>query len=695
MTDPAPLSVKPTLAPFYRFDARLGWPLGPVESRPGIPHDDRDLQLAIVGKSAIPLAEPFGSFGGRTLPRGLAISSEGRIFLADPANRVVLTATVNAGTRPRLADAPASWPFAPLWPARPLPGAPGDCNLDPASRPADPYTLVRPVDVGLAPNGDLVIVDEGAARVLVLAFPTARLRHILELAPGAPSSLAFDAAGRAHVADPAAGTIHRFDRHWRHDPDYPRATLSTPTFLAAAAAGPPCGCDGPCGCTCPSDDPCGALPERQALIHVLDKGTLIGLDARGRTVPGAEADLALTPPPLIPTETGLEWTDTGLRGRDPIRIGGLTLTPDGSHKGTSLPLLAVPRRVDVPRFGAFTTTALDSGQTGFAWDRIALAATLPETTRLVVSTLTSEVEIAFDRLPTLPPERWSAPLAIEPGDTPEVLVQSAAGRYLWVRVEMSGDGTVSPLISEIDVFGPRRSAMRFLPASFHQDPDSVRFLDRYLSYFDTVFAEITAANREIAALFDPRVVPDEFLSWLGSWFDLEFLATWPESVRREMIAQAISYYRMRGTVAGLKRILQWHTGLSPPLPQVIEHFRLPEGDPVMIGGTTLDPGAPAHSFTIAMPVHAAPEAERPVLEGLIAASVPAHTRWQLRLYEPGVTVAAQSTVGIDMVLGPFGDAPLGAGRLDATLATAPPGPEALVHYPQPISSRQTAGGPTC
>ena len=191
----------------------------------------------------------------------------------------------------------------------------------------------------------------------------------------------------------------------------------------------------------------------------------------------------------------------------------------------------------MPRFGAFKTTMLDSGRTGFGWDRIVLVATLPETTRIVISTLTSEVAVPFDRLESLPPGRWSAPLALAPGDLPELLIQSGAGRYLWLKVEMSGDGTVSPSISELDIFGPRRSAMRYLPASFHQDPESVRFLDRFLSYFDTVFAEMTAANREIAALFDPEVVPAEFLAWLGSWFDLEFLATWPEATRREMIAR--------------------------------------------------------------------------------------------------------------------------------------------------------------
>jgi phage tail-like protein len=288
-------------------------------------------------------------------------------------------------------------------------------------------------------------------------------------------------------------------------------------------------------------------------------------------------------------------------------------------------------------------------------------------------------------------------LALEPGDLPEILIQSGPGRHLWVKVEMSGDGTVSPSVSEMDIFGPRRSAMRHLPASFHQDPESVRFLERFLGYFDTVFAEVIAANREIGAFLDPEVVPAEFLSWLGSWFDLAFLAAWPEATRRAMIRDAIGHFRRRGTVAGLKRILQWHTGIADPLPQVIEHFRLPTGgDPIMVGGTALDPGTPAHSFTIVMPTHLAEDEEsRAVLERLIAANVPAHTRWQLRLTEPGVSLGAQSTLGVDMLLAAHGGGALGTGRLGLGLATGGLSPEALVHLPFNVPSRPGEGAPTC
>lgn len=716
------VTAPPTTPPYFRFDARLGWPLGPPESRPQVPYDDRPLQLAIAGRSAISLTEPFGSFGGRTLPRGVAISSEGRVLLADPEARVILTATVDAATGPRPDHPAPGWPFRPLWQARPLPDPPEEPSsvAVPPPRPADPYTLVRPVDVAFSPSGDLVVVDEGAARVLVLAYPTARLRHVVDLAGGRPRSVCFDGSGRAYVADPGVakdgdpalgGTVHRFDVEWRRDRDFPRDGLEQPDLVAAATWGG--GRAGRCDCRCDSSGECRPVPGRGVVVWVLDSGHAIALDDVGRVLPDAPLEdpalptgstPGLTPPPLVVDHAvpgrdgvpgpGLTWADPGRPGREPIRIPRMPLTREGRLAGTDLPLVALPRRVEVPRYGSVVTTALDSGRSGFAWDRLTMTATVPTTTRVMVSTLTSDVEIAFDRLVAVPAERWSAPLVIAAGDVPEVLVQSGPGRYLWIRLEMTGDGAVTPSIDQLDVFGPRRSSLRHLPASFHQDAESARFLDRFLGYFDTVFAEVAAVNRDISGLFDPQVVPEGFLPWLGAWFDLDFDTSWPTRVRREMIAEAVPYFRVRGTVAGLRRILQWHTGLRGALPQVIEHFRLPEGpDPVMIGGAALEPGSRAHSFTVVLPSYVVPSDRRAALERLVEASIPAHTHYQLRLVEPGVQVAAQSTLGVDMTLTSLGSGVLDGGRLDHSFTTGSTSPAALVRPPHPLRHTGQGGQP--
>jgi phage tail-like protein len=228
---------------------------------------------------------------------------------------------------------------------------------------------------------------------------------------------------------------------------------------------------------------------------------------------------------------------------------------------------------------------------------------------------------------------------------------------------MFGDGSRTPRIIGIDVFAPRRSSLNDLPAPYREDTESAAFLDRFLSYFDTVFAEIEARHVGVPALFDPDAVPaDEFLDWLASWFDIAFLPEWPEATRREMVAEAIAMYRRRGTVAGLRRMLQWHTGVAEPSPAIIEHFRVRE--PIFIAGGPLAPTAPAHAFTIVLPAAAASDdTARARLERVIAAAIPAHTRYDLRLVEPGITIGRQSTIGIDMLIGSIQPQPLGGAQL--------------------------------
>lgn len=187
-----------------------------------------------------------------------------------------------------------------------------------------------------------------------------------------------------------------------------------------------------------------------------------------------------------------------------------------------------------------------------------------------------------------------------------------------------------------------------------------------------MFAETTALHREVAALLDPRAAPEGFLDWLGAWFDMRFAAQIPVATRREMIAGALPHFRRRGTVAGLRQVLRWHLGLHDPMPQVIEHFRLPDG-PVTIGAVDLAPGPRAHAFTVVLPAQALPDAEtRGRVERLIAASIPAHARWQICPVRPRLTVARQSTIGVDTLLGSLDPGPLGA--VDAGQSFTTPGP---------------------
>jgi phage tail-like protein len=666
MTDP----VHRSGLPWMRLDARVGWGLlerGGVNGAPSGLDVSDGIALGTPGRRPIADTEAFGSFGGRRLPRALAIGSDGAVFLADPVGRVILVTQAGVAKGDRPDDAPATWPFVPLWPARPRQEAPW----------SDPYALERPVAVALAPNGDLVIADAGAGRVLVLALPSARLRHIIRL--DEPVAVSFDRMGRAYVADAGAGTVARFDRLWRRDRGYPHRSVPRITgieHLAHAAGTRPSSDAGACrdgtGCDDPDRDPGPDLYLiARGRLHALTMGGSLwsALPAEDPLPEVALSDAArLTPPALdLSADGALSWRDPAWPARDPLPLHGIAVDRSGRLDGSQLPLLARPRRIELPLSGRAGFAALDGGREGFVWDRIVLTAEVPERTRLLVSTFATDAVLEPPQVQEVDPSAWSPALEIGPGVRPEIAVQGAGGRHLWIRLELFGDGSRTPRVTAVEVFGPRVSSLASLPAPYHQDPESASFLDRFLGYFDTVFAEVVEANARTPALFDPRSVPTgPFLEWLASWFDITFLPRWPEATRRTMVARAVAMYRKRGTVPGLRQMLQWHTGLAEPMPAVIERFRV--SAPLWIGGQPLEAAEPTHAVTIVLPTSVVPDDDaRRLLDKVIAAAAPAHVRVDLRLIRPGIAIGRQSTLGVDMLIGSLGPAPLAAGRLGADL----------------------------
>lgn len=645
---------------FARLDAVNGWRA--FDDAPGLVFAADGVRL---GERARPIAdtEPFGSFGGRTLPRGVAISGTGTVFLADPDGRCVRMLLPAWGELLPPADPPPSWPFRPLW-ERPA--------ADATEAAGDPYALVRPTDVALGADGDLLIADPGAGRLLVVLVGQGAVRRVVPL-PGAPTAVDVDGGGRAYVALAGEGRVVRLGRDWRPDPGYVggEAELAGPTAIRVVKGA---------ACRCRAGDPCACGPATtlgDGTAFVLDGAEVRALDRRGHLVDDVALPDLLDPPPLIVDPAGgASFPDPR---REAWRLPGLVVDRRGRVGG--LPLVARPRRMVLPRIGTWTSGPFDGATDHFAWDRLLLDVDVPERTRLVVDSHASDALLDRSRLERLPDGSWSQPLELEVGDTPEVLVQSPPGRYLWVRVRFVGDGERTPTVRALELSGPRASSLRFLPAPFHQDPDAAHFLDRLLALFDSMLQQPQLEGRNFAAQLDPdAVAAGGFLDWLGSWFDWRFLAQWPEHVRRQMIREAVPFFRMRGTVPGLQQLIRWHSGAPEPLPAIVEHFRLrhqPASPPLHIAGLPLAPprGELAHRFTVVMPRAFVRDEHQ--LVRLIDAQKPAHTVAELRLVEPGFRIGRQSSIGVDALVGGAPLLPLGLGHLAQSLVTEPGGPPEL------------------
>jgi len=661
------------LPAFVRLDAAIGWRLSSASKDVRIEPSTGELELGFVGTRLSPLTEAGGSFGGLTLPTGVAVAPDGTVLVADPEHGVILRNPHPGLFGPGAETAPG---FAPLWPATPAP-APDDaaCAIPIAPAPPGPYDLVRPRGLAFSRDGDLLVADEGRnevpGRLIVLTWPELFVRRVVEI-DGRPWDVAVDGKGRIHLADVDAGRVRRLTRGWVED-GWPggAGVLNKPKHLAI---------------------------DTGATVYVVDLDPGTGLNRLSRLTPLGTAE------ELTEQELTAFWQ---VALPDPIRREDETLYAPGNpcpEHGPRLRGATVDRRgrlpqgpvlVHVPpagrraRTGTYYSETIDSDTFAFAWHRLVFEMNLGTACAVEVQTVTVPQPLEPERIAALPEQVWSTRIVLTPERRPEALIQSPRGRHLALRLKLIGDGVESPRIRAVDILGPRRSSLRFLPRPFHEDPVSRDFLDRFLSYFDTVFAEVEHRIARFSRQLTPQGAPEgAFLAWLAGWFDIRVLASWPEATRRAFVADAMALHRTRGTVAGLKAVIRLHLGLTAPMPALIEDFRLrayaerravgtadlPEGV-LRIGGVPLTgpliQGDTAHRFVVVVPAARVPTEEaQDSLRRLVDLFRPAHTNWRLIVVSPGVRVGCQATIGVDTLLGTYPEEPLGEMRLGQSAALA-------------------------
>lgn len=300
--------------------------------------------------------------------------------------------------------------------------------------------------------------------------------------------------------------------------------------------------------------------------------------------------------------------------------GGLLFDREGERFRT------VPEQRTGPKLyaesGEWLSEALDSETYHCQWHRIMLDLyELPAGTRVEVYTYTDADSLTKDDVRKRPEKLWSKAYSVAGQIAPppkaqkqsngqtsqnrhEFLVQSREGQFLWLKIRFVSDGYGTPAIRSVRVQYPRESYLAYLPAVYSADDDSRRFLERFLSIFQTEWDALEERIATIAALFDPQAVPaGQALEYLASWFALPLEGVWDGEQKRRLLAAATKIYfgswkvtgandeclsevepdkaARRGTREGLRRYLQVYlqniTGISPEeqggYPQIIEGWR--------------------------------------------------------------------------------------------------------------------------
>jgi phage tail-like protein len=173
-------------------------------------------------------------------------------------------------------------------------------------------------------------------------------------------------------------------------------------------------------------------------------------------------------------------------------------------------------------------------------------------------------------------------------------VRTLRGRYLWLRLQLTGDGRSTPQIAAIRAYGSRFSYVeRYLPEMYHEQElgadanvafapaerattTRADFLERFLGIFESVLTPLEDRIANAYLLTDARTVPSENLEWLASWLGLALDASLPVDRQRAIVGAASVLATEHGTITGLMRALDLATGGAVRGGEivVVEDFRL-------------------------------------------------------------------------------------------------------------------------
>lgn len=310
-----------------------------------------------------------------------------------------------------------------------------------------------------------------------------------------------------------------------------------------------------------------------------------------------------------------------------------------------LQALSLPRCAERGRASNPPDRPFDSGDGRTTWHRLYLEALLPPRTGIRVWLAATDVPTApasdsrdwhehrFGAVPE-PPAHDDVPLGswvsqpsevpFQPGMLPAppspgesglftVLIQRAhrkaralSGRYLWVRVELFGDGRRSPEVAALRAYASRFSYVEnYLPALYREEffggaadaPGSASpsdFLERFLGIVEGVLTPIEDRIAQAHVLTDPRAVPEESLEWLASWVGLSYEPTVRPELRRAMLQAAPALAKRRGCLEGLRLALELLTegAVTRGAVVVVEDFRLRRTLATILGADLADEDDP-------------------------------------------------------------------------------------------------------
>jgi phage tail-like protein len=280
-----------------------------------------------------------------------------------------------------------------------------------------------------------------------------------------------------------------------------------------------------------------------------------GDQAWGFTAAYDSDQLVLTPLP--------EFYPMRLFGGRAIVRGTTQVYYDSQDRFVPLIIQRRPRYVDEATL--FSKT-FDSREPDCTWHRVVLDAAIPSDTRVTIYSRAHNDRDYIDSIAWNPePGPYKRGNGTELPWTPmaanldawELLFQKASGRYMQLKIVLSGNGRVTPRIRALRAYYPRFSYVKnYLPSAYREDKKSASFVERFLANIEGFYTSIEDRIATAQALLDACSAPSEALDWLANWFGVALDPAWSEAKRRLFLRNAATFFEARGTLPGLMMALR-------------------------------------------------------------------------------------------------------------------------------------------
>ncbi len=313
--------------------------------------------------------------------------------------------------------------------------------------------------------------------------------------------------------------------------------------------------------------------------------------------------------------------------------------------------------------GHFMTRIFDSGEREMTWHRLIINTKncVPEDIRLTVfctdkekmtykGAETTKTDLFADKKLTLQEKAdiFSPFAAKQISGASDVLLHDVKGRYLWVLIEQYSPGPSPAGICDIRILLPSASWIDHLPQIYRNSDRDTHFLERYLGIFQTLYEELDEEIASASLHFDPESAEGEFLSWLAGWLNIREVSVWTEAQLRQLLMEAVSLYRIRGTKEGLSRIIELYTGEKP---FIIEGTRIKETAASMPNGKAILEMYGSNPYSVTVLIKPGNDTE--VIRRLAEEMLPLTVQLNLVELDPYIYLDNYAYLGVNSTLGKY------------------------------------------